>query len=62
MRKTKKIQKVSSKSKYAEPKITIIPVLREDIITASDVSDQNQGEWDPQNLEDLDRLFEETES
>ena len=61
MRKTKLIQKTSSKSKYEEPKMAIIPVLQEDIVTVSDFGDQNQGEWDPQNLDDLDRLFDETE-
>ena len=44
----------TSKLDYEVPEIDLIPFSCADIITASGVGDENQGEWDPlTNVDDL---------
>lgn len=40
------------KAKYVSPKIDVIRFSPADIITASGIGDKNQGEWDPQTVND----------
>ena len=41
---------------YEEPQIDIIQFSCADIITASGLGDENQGEWDPQCIDDMEFL------
>jgi hypothetical protein len=52
MKQTKSQQYIVSKTMYEEPKIDIIQFSCVDIITTSVNGDENQGEWDPQAIDD----------
>ena len=52
MKQTKSQQYIVSKTMYEEPKIDIIQFSCVDIITTSINGDENQGEWDPQAIDD----------
>ena len=56
MKQTKSQQHIVSKMMYEEPKIDIIQFSCADIITASGLGDENQGEWDPQCIDDIEFL------
>lgn len=40
------------KTMYEEPRIDIVQFSCADIITTSGIGDENQGEWDPQAIDD----------
>ena len=48
MKQTRNQQNIVSKAMYEEPQIDILQFSCADVITASGMGDENQGEWDPQ--------------
>ena len=58
MEQTKRQQYIVFKTMYDEPQIDIIQFSCADIITASGLGDENQGEWDPQCVDDMTFLNE----
>lgn len=57
MKQTKSQQHIVSKTMYEEPQIDIIQFFCADIITTSGLGDENQGEWDPQFIDDIEFLY-----
>ena len=53
MKKNKSHQRIIPKLMYEEPQFDIIQFSCVDIITTSGNSDDNQGEWDPQVIDDI---------
>ena len=45
-------QNALSKPRYEVPKIEMVQFFCVDIITTSGMGDENQGEWDPQSMDD----------
>lgn len=41
------------KAEYEEPKMEIICFSHDDVITTSSNGDENQGEWDPQSIDNF---------
>ena len=52
-------QIIHSKMNYEVPTIDIIQISCVDIITASGNGDANQGEWDPQTIDDYPVWYKE---
>ncbi|MBQ7322313.1 MAG: hypothetical protein IJW99_09465 [Clostridia bacterium] len=42
---------VTEKNTYEQPEMEVICFTIEDIITTSTPGDENQGDWDPQNMD-----------
>ena len=53
MKQMKSHQSIVSKTMYEKPKIDIIQFSCADIITTSGNFDNNQGEWDPQVIDNI---------
>lgn len=46
-------ENVEWKAEFEEPAMEILHFSYDDIVTVSTVIDENEGEWDPQEIDDL---------